>query len=163
MALAKDDEHEDDERMMRAALAEARRALASGEVPIGAVLTKDGAVLAKGFNQPIQAMDPTAHAEIVALRQAAQRLGNYRLTGTTLYVTLEPCVMCVGAIVSARVARVVYGATEPKFGAVESLLDASKLRANHRFLAVAGVLEAECRELVQEFFRSKREQETGES
>lgn len=163
MAAAKHEQRASEEALMRLAIDEAKRALASGEVPIGAVLAKDGDVLAKGFNQPIQAMDPTAHAEIIALREAARRLGNYRLTGTTLYVTLEPCLMCVGAILSARVARVVYGATEPKFGAVESLLDASKLRTTHRFEAVAGVLEAECRELVQEFFRSKREQETGES
>jgi len=156
MTAAKD---EGDERLMRLAIDEARRALASGEVPIGAVLARAGEPMAAGFNQPIQAHDPTAHAEIVALRAAAQRLGNYRLPGTTLYVTLEPCLMCVGAILSARVARVVYGAAEPKFGAIESLLDASALRTNHRFEAQKGVLEAECLKLVREFFQSKRQEE----
>jgi len=160
MAAAKNKERNDeDERLMRLALDEARRALAAGEVPIGAVLARNGEPLAAGFNQPIRANDPTAHAEIVALRAAAQRLGNYRLPDTTLYVTLEPCLMCVGAILGARVARVVYGAAEPKFGAIESLLDASKLRTNHRFESEKGVLEAECLKLVREFFQSKRQEE----
>jgi tRNA(adenine34) deaminase len=156
MAAAKDEAS--DERMMRLALQEARRARSAGEVPIGAVLAKGSDVLGAGFNQPIASNDPTAHAEIVALRGAAQRLGNYRLPDTTLYVTLEPCLMCVGAIVNARVARVVYGASEPKFGAVESLLDARSLAANHRFEAEGGVLGDECRELMQDFFRSKRQE-----
>lgn len=159
MAAAKDAQSEGDEQMMRLAIQEAHRALDSGEVPIGAVLVKDGQVLAAGFNQPIQASDPTAHAEIVALRESARKVGNYRLPGTTLYVTLEPCLMCIGAVVNARVARVVYGAAEPKFGAVTSLLDARALGANHRFEASAGVLEEECRELVQQFFRSKRQED----
>ncbi len=154
MAAAKDE----DERLMRLAVLEARRALSAGEVPIGAVLAKGSEVLGSGFNQPIGANDPTAHAEIVALRGAAERLSNYRLADTTLYVTLEPCLMCVGAIVNARVARVVYGASEPKFGAVESLLDARALSTNHRFQAEGGVLADECRELVREFFKSKRQE-----
>jgi tRNA(adenine34) deaminase len=133
------------------------RARDAGEVPIGAVLARGTDVLGSGFNQPIRANDPTAHAEVFALRGAAQRTGNYRLADTTLYVTLEPCLMCVGAIVNARVARVVYGASEPKFGAVESLLDARALRTNHRFAAEGGLLADECRRLVQEFFRNKRE------
>jgi tRNA(Arg) A34 adenosine deaminase TadA len=149
----------EDERLMRLAIGEARRALLAGEVPIGAVLARAGEPLAAGFNQPIGANDPTAHAEIVALRAAAQKLGNYRLPGATLYVTLEPCLMCVGAILGARVARVVYGAAEPKFGAIESLLDVSSLRTNHRFEAKKGVLEAECLKLVRDFFQSKRQEE----
>jgi tRNA(adenine34) deaminase len=145
------------EDFMRLALAEARRALAQNEVPVGAVVVHDGAVVGAGFNQPITTGDPTAHAEIVALRAAAVLLRNYRLPGTTLYVTVEPCLMCVGALLLARVDRVVYGASEPKFGAVRSLLDASTLGANHRFEAVAGVLEDECRSLLVGFFRDRRE------
>jgi tRNA(adenine34) deaminase len=143
---------------MRLALAEAERAAAAGEVPVGAVIVADTAVLAKGFNQPIASHDPTAHAEIVAMREASRTLGNYRLTGTTLYVTLEPCLMCVGALVNARVARVVYGALEPKFGALRSLVRFEELAVNHRFEIVGGVLEGECASLVQAFFRSRRDQ-----
>ena len=142
---------------MELALAEARRGLAVGEVPIGAVLVSGGIVIARGFNQPLSTTDPTAHAEIVALRAASQRVGNYRLPGAILYVTLEPCLMCVGALVHARVATVVYGAPEPRTGAMGSALDALPLATlNHRFDIVSGVLEEECRELVQEFFRAKR-------
>lgn len=147
---------ETDEGFMRLALVEAGRAVAADEVPIGAVLVRDGAVLATGFNQSVTAADPTAHAEIVALREAARLSRNYRLPGTTLFVTVEPCLMCVGAALSARVARVVYGAPEPKFGAVRSLLDVSTLAVNHRFEAVAGVLEADCRNLLVAFFRDRR-------
>jgi tRNA(adenine34) deaminase len=145
------------EGFMRLALAEARRALAENEVPVGAVVVREGAVVGAGYNQPITTGDPTAHAEILALRAAARALRNYRLPGTTLYVTVEPCLMCVGALVLARVERVVYGAREPKFGAVRSLLDASTLAANHRFDVVAGVLEDECRTLLVDFFRDRRE------
>jgi tRNA(adenine34) deaminase len=141
---------------MRLALDEARRGLHVGEVPVGAVLVQDGEVLASGFNQPIRAVDPSAHAEMVVLRAAARRLGNYRLPGTTLYVTLEPCLMCVGALVHARVERVVYGAAEPKTGALVSLIDPAALPLNHRFEVVGGVLADECRRLVVEFFRFKR-------
>jgi tRNA(adenine34) deaminase len=143
---------------MRQALAEAHNALHIGEVPVGAVLVLDGKVVAQGFNQPIQARDPTAHAEVVALRRAAKEVGNYRLTGSTLYVTIEPCLMCVGALVHARVSALVYGAVEPKAGAIRSVLDIEKLRLNHRFQVIAGVLEPECRQLVVDFFKFRREQ-----
>jgi tRNA(Arg) A34 adenosine deaminase TadA len=144
------------EPFMRQALELARRALHLGEVPIGALIVAEGRVAGEGFNQPIRAVDPTAHAEIVALRQAALAAGNYRLPGATLYVTLEPCLMCVGAIVNARVRTVVYGAAEPKWGALGSILDAQALRLNHRFEVVGGVLEAECRQIVVDFFQSRR-------
>ena len=147
-----------DETHMRRALEQARRALHLGEVPIGAVIVAGGQVSAEGFNQPIRAVDPTAHAEVVALRQAARAAANYRLAGTTLYVTLEPCLMCVGALVHARVERVVYGAPEPKWGALGSILDARQLRLHHRFEVVGGVLEAECRQIVVEFFKFRREE-----
>jgi tRNA(adenine34) deaminase len=146
--------HED---FMRLALASAREARAAGEVPIGAVVVQGGTVVASGFNQPIQQLDPTAHAEVIALRAAAQVLGNYRLPGCTLYVTLEPCLMCVGVALNARVERVVYGACEPKFGALASILRIDAVPANHRFEVVSGVLEPECRELVVEFFKARRD------
>ena len=146
----------DDERGMALAIREARRAERAGEVPIGAVLALDGAVLAAGFNRPISARDPTAHAEIVALRSAARRIGNYRLVGATLYVTLEPCLMCVGALMQARVAEVVYGAGEPKFGAIASVMDAERLPGNHRFAVRSGIAEEECRALVTAFFARRR-------
>jgi tRNA(adenine34) deaminase len=146
-----------DEHFMREALAEAARADAAGEVPIGAVLVRDGAIVARGFNHPISGMDPTAHAEIAVLRQAAAALGNYRLTGTTLYVTVEPCLMCVGALVHARVARVVFGAGEPKTGALGSTIDALAIPGlNHRFEVKSGVLEDDCRAIVQAFFKLRR-------
>lgn len=144
------------EVFMRLALAQARRAFAQDEVPVGAVVVHEGVVVGAGFNQPVTSGDPTAHAEIVALRAAARARGNYRLPDTTLYVTVEPCLMCVGAMVNARVGSVVYGADEPKFGAVRSLLDLSTLALNHRFEVTAGLLEDECRALMQEFFRSRR-------
>ena len=145
-----------DDAFMKLALDEARRARHLGEVPVGAVLVRAGEVVGAGFNQPIRACDPSAHAEIVALRHAARRLGNYRLTGTTLYATLEPCLMCVGALVHARVARVVFGAPEPKTGALRSLLDPSTLPLNHRFEVTPGVLADECRALVVDFFAWRR-------
>lgn len=141
---------------MRRALDQARRAQAAGEVPVGAVLARRGEVLAEAHNQPISAGDPTAHAEILALRAAARAAGNYRLPGATVYVTLEPCLMCVGALINARVAAVVYGADEPKWGAIRSLLRVEDLRVNHRFAVVPGVLAGECRALVVDFFRSRR-------
>ena len=144
------------ETFMREALDQARRALHVGEVPIGAVVVAEGRVAAVGFNQPIRAVDPSAHAEIVALRQAARATGNYRLTGATLYVTLEPCLMCVGAIVNARLTSVVYGAREPKWGALGSILDARELSLNHRLEVTGGVLEAECRQVVVDFFKFRR-------
>jgi tRNA(adenine34) deaminase len=142
---------------MDAAIAEARRGLAAGEVPIGAVVVLADQIVARAFNQPIGAIDPTAHAEIVALRLAASAIGNYRLTGATLYVTVEPCLMCVGALVHARVDAVVFGALEPKSGALVSALRAlDSAGLNHRFTFVSGVREVECRELIRQFFRDKR-------
>jgi tRNA(adenine34) deaminase len=143
--------------MMRLALEEARQALHLGEVPIGAVLAHDQEVIASGFNQPIHAVDPTSHAEIVAMRKAARELGNYRLGGLTLYVTVEPCMMCIGAIVQARVANLVYGASEPKFGAVESLFDLNQIRIPHRLSISSGVLEQDCKKILQDFFKFRRE------
>jgi tRNA(adenine34) deaminase len=149
-----------DEELMRAALGLAREALSRGEVPIGAVVEHEGSIVGEGFNQPIGTNDPTAHAEIVALRDAGRRVGNYRLTGATLYVTIEPCQMCVGAMVHARVARVVYGAREPKAGAIESAMRAHEHPwLNHRMVATGGVLEEDCRQLIQEFFEGRRRAE----
>jgi tRNA(adenine34) deaminase len=142
---------------MRRALDQARAAAAAGEVPVGAVLVRDGQVLAEAHNQPIARSDPTAHAEVVALRSAAAHAANYRLPGTALYVTVEPCLMCVGALVNARVATLVYGTAEPKFGAVSSLLALETLALNHRLAVVGGVLAAESRALLQDFFRSRRD------
>jgi tRNA(adenine34) deaminase len=148
---------EADERFMRAALHLAQAAGRSGEVPVGAVVVSGDVVIGEGFNQPIGAHDPTAHAEIVAIRDAGRRLGNYRLTGSTMYVTIEPCQMCVGALVHARVARVVYGAREPKAGAIESAMHAHEHASlNHRIEAAGGVLEAECRAMIQGFFEERR-------
>ena len=144
------------EEFMRRALDEARRAREAGEVPVGAVVVSDGTVVGAGFNQPIGKVDPSAHAEIMALRAAGQALRNYRLSGASLYVTVEPCLMCVGAIVHARIETVVYGVPDPKGGAIRSVLDVSDLALNHRFEAEEGVLADECRELLQEFFREKR-------
>jgi len=142
---------------MRLALAEAIKARDAGEVPVGAVVVLDGAVIGAGFNQPIGAVDPTAHAEMVALRAAAARVGNYRLTGSLLYVTVEPCLMCVGAMIHARVARVVFGAPEPRAGAIVSACRAHETPGlNHRLEAEGGVLEAECRAIIQGFFAGRR-------
>jgi tRNA(adenine34) deaminase len=142
---------------MEAALSQARLALAAGEVPVGAVLVAGDQIIARAFNQPISANDPTAHAEVLALREAARVLGNYRMTDATVYVTVEPCLMCVGAMVHARVRAVVYGAAEPKTGALVSTLKALESPGlNHRFLVTAGVLEDECRSIIQEFFRERR-------
>src|SRR6185436_1380572 len=146
------------EPFMKRALEAARMALHLGEVPIGAVLVGNSEVLGVGFNQPIRSQDPTAHAEIVALRGAARAQRNYRLPGTTLYVTVEPCLMCVGAIVTARVATLVYGAPEPKFGAVSSILNAQQVALNHRFDGVTGVLEEDCRKILVDFFEYRREE-----
>ena len=145
------------EGFMRLALEEAKAARHVGEVPVGAVVVLGGEVVARGFNQPRRGLDPTAHAEVVALRRAARALGNYRLLGTAVYVTIEPCLMCVGALVQARVAEVIYGAAEPKAGALRSTLQFEDLSLNHRFKVVAGVLEADCREIVVDFFKYRRE------
>ena len=143
---------------MEAALEQARAAASRNEAPIGAVvLSPDNAVISQGSNSPIDLNDPTAHAEILALRRAGDVLGNYRLPGCTLVVTLEPCLMCVGAAIHARVAGIVYGATDPKAGAVASQLNGAELPfVNHRFWSVGGILEDESRELLQTFFREKR-------
>jgi len=146
----------DHESFMRLALAQAALGGVAGEVPVGAIVVLDGEVLGRGHNHPVGSNDPTAHAEILALREAGRARGNYRLTGATLYATVEPCLMCVGAIVHARVATVVYGVADPKGGAVRSLLDPNALPLNHRFEAVEGVLAGECREVLHEFFRARR-------
>jgi tRNA(adenine34) deaminase len=144
---------------MRRALELAQCAAAAGEVPVGAVLVKDGEPVGQGWNRPIADHDPSAHAEIVALRQAGWRLGNYRLPGTTLYVSLEPCVMCAGALVHARVARVVYGAADPKGGACGSVFDLlpSDARFNHRVECTGGVMADACGDLLRTFFRERRQ------
>ncbi|MDP3720042.1 MAG: tRNA adenosine(34) deaminase TadA [Acidobacteriota bacterium] len=147
----------DHEHFMRLALAQAARAREQGEVPVGAVLVLDAAVIGAGYNQPITAHDPTAHAEVVALRAAAASLQNYRLPDSTMYVTVEPCLMCVGAMVHARVGTVVFGATEPRSGAIVSMTSAHEFGGlNHRLAATGGVLEDECRAIIQEFFRERR-------
>ena len=146
------------EPFMREALAQARLGAGSGEVPVGAVLVVDGAVVARAFNQPIGSVDPTAHAEILVLRAGAKAIGNYRLMDSTLYVTVEPCLMCVGALVHARVRRVVYGAAEPKTGALVSAVAGLALPGlNHTFEVVGGVREEESRALMQEFFKARRQ------
>ena len=145
------------EPFMRQALALAERARDEGEVPVGALVARDGAVLGRGSNRPIRTSDPTAHAEVVALREAAAAAGNYRLVGATLYVTIEPCLMCVGALVHARVETVVFGADDPKAGAAGSLLDPNELPLNHRFTVVRGVLGDQCGALLRDFFRARRE------
>ena len=142
---------------MAEALAQARLAKDAGEVPIGAVVAVNGEIVGRGFNHPIGAVYPTAHAEIVALRDAATRVGNYRLTGATLCVTIEPCLMCVGAIVHARIGTLVYGAAEPKSGAIASTVRGGELPGhNYRFEVVDGVREADCRALMQDFFKERR-------
>jgi tRNA(adenine34) deaminase len=147
----------DVDRLMAEALAEARWARDRSEVPIGAVVELDGEIIGRGFNHPISAIDPTAHAEIVAMRDAATRIGNYRLTGATLCVTIEPCLMCVGAMVHARIATLVYGANEPRTGAIVSTVRGAELPGhNHRFEVVSGVREEECRTMMVEFFRQRR-------
>ena len=147
----------DHETFMRVALEQARLAADAGEVPIGAVAVAGGTVVGRGYNRPIGAVDPTAHAEILALREAALAVGNYRLTGVDLYVTLEPCLMCVGALVHARVARVIFGAREPRTGALVSAMQALDVPTlNHRFEIVEGVLDADCRDLLQAFFKERR-------
>jgi tRNA(adenine34) deaminase len=146
-----------DMRFMREALVLARDAWAAGEVPVGAVVVRDGEIVGRGFNAPISRHDPSAHAEIMALRDAAGNLGNYRLAGCSLYVTLEPCVMCMGAIFHARVERVVYGASDPKTGACGSIVDLpAETRLNHHAEVVGGVLAEECGGLLSGFFAQRR-------
>ncbi len=148
---------DEDVRFMRRALELAREAERQGEVPVGAVVVAEGAIVGEGFNAPIGEHDPTAHAEIRALREAARRLGNYRLPGTTLYVTLEPCAMCAGAMIHARIERLVYGAPDPRTGAAGSVFHiADSDRHNHRLDITAGVLAQESGELLRAFFRARR-------
>jgi tRNA(adenine34) deaminase len=143
---------------MQEALNAAQRALEMGEVPVGAVVVCDGRIVARGWNRNIADHDPTAHAEIVALRAAGERLGNHRLGGCELFVTIEPCAMCVGALIHARIARLVYGAADPKAGAVHSVLQVlNHPRLNHRMEVLGGVLAGRCSETVQAFFRERRE------
>jgi tRNA(adenine34) deaminase len=146
-----------DIQFMRDALAEARAAAEAGEVPIGAILVHDGKILARSGNRTIRDCDPTAHAEIIVLREAARLLGNYRLADTTLYVTIEPCSMCAGAIIQARIPRVVYGADDPKGGAVRSCFEIlSHLRVNHQVEVTSGILTADCGAILQSFFAERR-------
>jgi tRNA(adenine34) deaminase len=146
-----------DEQWMRYALNRALEAGERGEVPVGAVVVIDGELIAEGLNAPIATCDPTAHAEVVALRRAATQVKNYRLTGATIYVTIEPCLMCVGAMVHARIARLVYGAPEPKAGAIESAMRALEHPTlNHRFEVTGGMLADEAREVMQAFFQRRR-------
>lgn len=158
-----------DADFMQAALEQARLAWAAGEVPVGAVVVRDGEIIGRGYNQPISGHDPTAHAEIVALREAARRTGNYRLPDSTLYVTIEPCLMCTGAIFHARVARLVFAAPDPKTGVAGSVLDLYReTRLNHHAKVEGGVLAQECSQLVSGFFVERRrlcrepEKEAGE-
>src|ERR1051325_9230836 len=145
------------EAFMDAALEQARLALSAGEVPIGAVLVMDGEIVARGYNQPISACDPTSHAEVLVLRDAARRVGNYRLVNADVYVTVEPCLMCVGALIHARIRELIYGALEPKTGALISTVRTLETPGlNHRFQVSGGVREEAARELLQEFFREKR-------
>ena len=151
------------DRLMAVALDEARRARDGGEVPIGAVVAIGDTIVGRGFNHPIGSRDPTAHAEIIAIREAARTVGNYRLTGGTLCVTIEPCLMCVGAIVHARIGKVVFGAVEPKSGALVSAVRGAELPGqNHRFEVIGGVREADCRAVVQTFFKEHRQGGSGE-
>jgi tRNA(adenine34) deaminase len=151
-----DPQAEIDLRFMRQALTQARRAAEKGEVPIGAVIVSHGSILARGFNRSITRIDPTAHAEIVAIRAAARKTGNYRLTGCDLYVTVEPCAMCLGAILQARIKRLVFGADDPKAGAIHSLVRFPIEKTNHRLEIEAGVLAGEAAALLRDFFKLRR-------
>src|SRR6478672_4444904 len=149
----------DDVTCMELALAEARMAAEAGEVPVGALVINNGEIIGRAGNRNLRDHDPTAHAEILALREAAQHLGNHRLTGCTLYATIEPCAMCAGAIIHARIARLVYGAKDPKAGAAGSILHViNHPRLNHKMEVVSGVLDDRCSEILQDFFRRRREQ-----
>lgn len=149
--------HPSDERFMDTAIEQARKAEAAGEVPVGAVIVLDGTIVGHGFNQPISLRDPTAHAEILAMRDAARNAGNYRLTGATIYCTVEPCIMCAGAMIHARIARLVYGASDPKVGAAGSIYNVlTDPRLNHRVSVYPGLRQAECSALLKRFFESRR-------
>ena len=157
MSLSAASASADDERWMGEAIALAREAERRGEVPVGAVVVKDGSVIGRGGNAPIAASDPTAHAEIAAMREAGRALGNYRLPGSSLYVTIEPCAMCAGAILHARIARVVFGARDPKTGACGSVVDLfAEPRLNHHATTLSGVRSDECGALLSAFFAARR-------
>ncbi len=157
MSVSPDSEVEAHEFFMGLAIEEARWAARQGEVPVGAVLVLDGEIIGRGYNSPIGTVDPTAHAEILALREGAKRIGNYRLKDASLYVTIEPCAMCAGALVHARLARLIYGAAETRAGGIESVFQiCSNSSLNHQVRIVSGVREAECRELMQAFFKARR-------
>jgi tRNA(adenine34) deaminase len=142
---------------MRTAIEQARTALKQDEVPVGAIVVKDGEIISRAFNSPITLQDPTAHAEILALRNAGQRLNNYRLIDAELYVTIEPCIMCMGALIHARIKRLIFGTYDLKAGAAGSVFDLTQhARLNHTIEVTSGVLEQECRELMQHFFRQRR-------
>ncbi len=146
-----------DEQYMDLALAEALKAESAGEVPVGAIVVADGAVVGRGFNQPISTNDPTAHAEVVALREAARTIGNYRLSTVTMYCTVEPCVMCAGAMIHARIARLVFGVPDPKAGAAGSIYNVlTDPRLNHRVEVLSGIRQSECASLLQDFFARRR-------
>jgi tRNA(adenine34) deaminase len=147
---------QDDRIFMKAALREAARAAARGEVPVGAVVVREGKIVGRGSNRPVRTSDPTAHAEVVAIRNAARCAKNYRLPGCDLYVTIEPCAMCVGAAVQSRVRRLVYGALDPKAGAVRSIMTFPFEKANHRPEIVGGILSDECAQVLRSFFRARR-------
>lgn len=148
--------HANDSYFMRRALAEAKSAEKKGEVTVGAVVVADGKIISRGHNEPIRRSDPTAHAEIIAIRRACRKVGNYRLQNCDLYVTLEPCAMCVGAMIHARIRRLVFGAKDPKAGAVVSIMNFPLEKTNHRIHVEGGILEKECSQLLKEFFRRKR-------
>ena len=146
-----------DEQFMDLALAEAKKAEASGEVPVGAVIVSDGIVIAKSFNRPLSLNDPTAHAEIGALRDACREQGNYRLSGATMYSTVEPCMMCAGAMIHARLARLVFGTPDPKAGSAGSIYNVlTDPRLNHRVEVISGIREDECASLLRDFFQRRR-------
>jgi len=146
-----------DDDYMKIALEEAQKAASKDEVPVGAVVVLSGRIIGRGHNMPITLHDPSAHAEMLALREAAETIGNYRLTGAELYVTLEPCIMCAGAIIQARLARVVFGARDQKYGAVASLYQVlADQRLNHQVAVTEGILKEECSEIISRFFREKR-------
>jgi len=152
-----------DERFMRIALEEAHLALVEGEVPVGAVLVSEGEVIARAHNMPILLQDPTAHAEILVLREAALRKRNYRLPNSLLYVTVEPCLMCAGALLQARIARVIFGAFDPRAGACGSVYDVlSKIGKASMITVASGVLEKECRQIIQDFFKARRQKQDDE-
>ncbi len=145
------------EEFMNEAIKEAEKAFNVGEVPIGAVLVKDGEIISRGHNEVINGCDPTLHAEIVAIRRAAKVLGNYRLNSCELFVTVEPCIMCLGAIIHARIKKIYFGTPDPRFGAIVSLLDFGKRQIfNHHFLYEMGIVEDRCRDLIQKFFEQRR-------